>query len=88
MKKFEHIKRKFRMYNETLKYPGGYENVKIWYVVRGIRMWLNDRDDDGKFLKIRSYRELKKKIEDTLKLWGYSDVSEIPEDIEITSEYD
>lgn len=83
MKKFEHIKRGFRMYNEPRIFPAG---VKIWWIGRGVRIWLNDRDDDGKFLKIRSYRELKKKIEDTLKLWGYGDVSEIPEDIEITSE--
>lgn len=83
MKKFAHIKRGFRRYNEACIFPAG---VKIWYVKRGIRMWLNDRDDDGKFLKIGSYRELKKKIEDTLKLWGYGDVSEIPEDIEITAE--
>jgi hypothetical protein len=86
MKKFAHIKKGFRMYNETVKYPSGYEEVKIWWLGRGIRMWLNDRDVDGKFLKIRSYTELKKKITDRLKLMGYSDVSEIPEDIQITIE--
>jgi hypothetical protein len=47
-------------------------------------LWLNDRDVDGTFIQIKTYTELKKKIQDRLKSMGYSDVSEIPEDIQIT----
>lgn len=85
MKKFAHIKKVFKHYKEPEKYPSGYEEVKVWYIKRGIRLWLNDKVD-GKLIQIRLYSDLKKKIQDMLKLWGYADVSEIPADIEITCE--
>ena len=86
MKKFAHIKKVFKTWNEPVKYGSGYIEIKMWFVERGFRTWLNDRDVDGKLIQIKSYTELKKKIQDRLKIMGYSDVSEIPADIEITCE--
>jgi hypothetical protein len=84
MKKFAHIKKLFKLYNEPDCYPGGYKQVRIWNIVKGLMLWLNDRDVDGTFIQIKTYTELNKKIQDSLKSMGYSDVSEIPEDIQIT----
>lgn len=88
MKKFAHIKKVFKNWNEPVEYNSGYIEIKMWFVERerGLSAWLNDRDVDGKLIQIKSYTELKKKIQDRLKIMGYSDVSEIPTDIKITCE--
>ncbi len=81
MNKFDHIKKRFKTDNSS---PEGGEYIKTWLIMIGTQVWwLNDRDGDGKFIKINSYSELKKKIQNKLKLIGFSDVTEIPQDIKI-----
>ena len=84
MKNFEHINKLFKLYKKPDPWAGG--KARSWYIVKGRMSWLNDRDDDGKFIQITTYTELKKKIQDRLTIMGYSDVSEIPEDVEILCE--
>ncbi len=64
------------------------KSFTLWFLEpkNSLRRFVNGTDANGYLVKIESYSELKEKIQDILRQMGYSDVSEIPQDITITYE--
>jgi len=92
-KSFRHIQKRFDTWNTKQEDDGpGYYPFAIWYFVKGLTLWLNDQEDQvneegGRSMKkIATFEELKEKIQDKLRLYGYTNVDEIPEGVEIVCE--
>ncbi len=84
--KFSQIEKKFDKSNNW--HLVTHKSFTLWFLEpkNSIRNFVNGTDANGYLIKIESYIDLKNKIQDKLRKMGYSDVSEIPEDIIITYE--
>jgi len=84
--KFSHIEERFDELNNW--HLVTHKPFILWFVnpENSLRQWVNGTNDDGFVVGIESYTELKEKIQNRLRQMGYSDVSEIPQDIRITYE--
>lgn len=83
--KFSQIEKRFEEYNNITTTRNSFT---LWFVnpKNSLRQWVNGTGSNGFVVGIESYTELKEKIQDKLRKMGYSNVSEIPEDITITYE--
>ncbi len=84
--KFSQIEKRFDESNNwhlTTK-----QSFTIWFVEpkNSLRQFVNETGENGFIVAIKSYTELKEKIQDKLRQMGYDDVNEIPEDVTITYE--
>jgi hypothetical protein len=84
--KFSHIEERFDELNNW--HIETHKPFTLWFVnpENSLRQWVNGTNDDGFVVGIESYTELKEKIQNKLRQMGYSDVSEIPQNIRITYE--
>jgi len=84
--KFSQIEKRFDESNQW--HLTTHQSFTMWFVnpKNSLRQFVNGTGANGFIIGIESYTELKEKIQDKLRKMGYTDVSEIPEDITITYE--